>query len=129
MGGTEAGFGSFPWMALIRGGSMRCGGALVSSRWVVTAAHCVKDHQSFFNSGYRVYLGDYTLLQNVEPLPRQRFSVEDVVIHPEYKFTPQADRFDVALLLLDRGANLQPHVSPICLPNPREPSPKVGVSK
>ena len=42
VGGTEAGFGSFPWMALVRGSTNRCGGALISSRWVVTAGHCVR---------------------------------------------------------------------------------------
>ena len=30
-----------------------------------------------------------------------------VVLHPDYQFTPQADRFDVALLRLDRSAYLQ----------------------
>ena len=34
VGGTEAGFGSFPWMALVRAGQARCGGALVGDRWV-----------------------------------------------------------------------------------------------
>ena len=41
-----------------------------------------------------------------------------IVLHPNYKFTPQADRYDVALLKLDRPATLMPHVSPLCLPSP-----------
>merc|ERR1719186_1623771 len=69
VGGTEAGFGSFPWMALVRGSTNRCGGALISSRWVVTAGHCVRGHDSVFNAGYRVYLGEYRLYQNIEPSP------------------------------------------------------------
>ena len=40
-----------------------------------------------------------------------------IAMHPNYEFTPQADRYDVALLKLDRPATLMPHVSPICLPN------------
>ena len=32
VGGTEAAFGSFPWMALVKGGQTRCGGALVGDR-------------------------------------------------------------------------------------------------
>ena len=71
--------------------------------------HCVKDHTSIFNGGYRspiwilnkyetrpnwefkvvmstwlwfpparVYLGEYKLYQNVEPLPRQKFAVDEV---------------------------------------------------
>merc|ERR1712202_68622 len=79
VGGTEAGFGSFPWMALVRGSTNRCGGALISSRWVVTAGHCVRGHDSVFNAGYRVYLGEYRLYLNSEPLPRQKFYVESEV--------------------------------------------------
>ena len=32
VGGTDAAFGSFPWMALVKGGQTRCGGALVGDR-------------------------------------------------------------------------------------------------
>lgn len=37
-------------------------------------------------------------------------------MHPYFKFTPQADRYDVAVLRLDRPAHNLPHVAPICLP-------------
>lgn len=40
------------------------------------------------------------------------------MLHPNYEFTPQADRYDVALLKLDRPATLMPHISPVCLPSP-----------
>ncbi|XP_023333489.1 serine proteinase stubble isoform X1 [Eurytemora carolleeae] len=118
VGGTEAGFGSFPWIALIRGGNSRCGGALIRPSWVITAGHCVKTAQ--WPSRYRVYLGEYNLYQNSEPMPRQKFYVSEIVLHPNYQFTPQADRYDVALLKLDRPATLMPHISPICLPDPVE---------
>jgi len=116
VGGTEAGFGSFPWMALIRGGSARCGGALVRPSWVITAGHCIKSDK--WPSRYRVYLGEYRLYQNTEPLPRKKFYVSKIVMHPNYQFTPQADRYDLALLKLDRPATLMPHISPVCLPDP-----------
>jgi len=119
VGGSDAGFGRYPWMALVRGGLARCGGALVSPRWVVTAGHCVRGHDSIFSSGYTVSLGEYTLLQSSEPLPRQKFSVSRVVRHPLYLKTAQADRFDIALLELDREATLMPHIQPICLPTER----------
>ena len=32
VGGTDAAFGSFPWMALVKGGQSRCGGTLVGDR-------------------------------------------------------------------------------------------------
>jgi secreted trypsin-like serine protease len=40
-GGSTASRGQFPWqVALIVENSWFCGGSLISSRWIVTAAHC-----------------------------------------------------------------------------------------
>lgn len=41
-------------------------------------------------------------------------------MHPYFKFTPQADRFDVAVLRLDRPVQYMPHIAPICLPEKDE---------
>jgi len=116
VGGDNAGFGQYPWMALVKGSQAQCGGALVADRWVVTAGHCVRDHDNIFNLGYTVILGEHTLMQKSEPLPRQKFTVSKVHVHPLYQQTPQADRFDIALLKLDRPVRKMPHIVPVCLP-------------
>uniref|UniRef100_A0A0K2UTX6 Peptidase S1 domain-containing protein n=1 Tax=Lepeophtheirus salmonis TaxID=72036 RepID=A0A0K2UTX6_LEPSM len=113
VGGSEAGFGNFPWQALIRIGTSRCGGALISPYYVVTAGHCINSAKA---SSIRVYLGEYTLYRRIEPLPREKYGVSEIELHPYYRFTPQADRYDVALLRLNTRVNYQPHISPICLP-------------
>jgi len=47
LGGTDAGYGQFPWTALIQiysakhGLDKMCAGALVSPQFVLTAGHCV----------------------------------------------------------------------------------------
>lgn len=41
IGGAEAYFGEFPWQAHIRISGYQCGGVLVNSRYVATAAHCI----------------------------------------------------------------------------------------
>lgn len=46
------------------------------------------------------------------------------VVHPNFKFSPAADRYDVAVLRLDRPVQYAPHIAPICLPEAgRDPSP------
>lgn len=65
-------------------------------------------------------LGDYVINSAVEPLPAYTFGVRKISVHPFFKFTPQADRFDVAVLRLDRPVQYMPHIAPICLPDKGE---------
>lgn len=113
VGGDEAGFGTFPWQAYIRIGTSRCGGSLVNSWYVVTAGHCVARARP---SQVRVTLGEYVLKSDVEPLPGRTYGASLIKVHPYFKFTPQADRYDVAVIRLNRRVDYAPHISPICLP-------------
>ncbi|XP_013118851.2 uncharacterized protein LOC106095942 isoform X2 [Stomoxys calcitrans] len=117
VGGDDAGFGSFPWQAYIRIGSSRCGGSLISRRHVVTAGHCVARATP---RQVHVTLGDYVINSAVEPLPAYTFGVRRIDVHPYFKFTPQADRFDVSVLTLERAVHFMPHIAPICLPEKNE---------
>ncbi|BFG04404.1 serine proteinase stubble [Drosophila madeirensis] len=117
VGGDDAGFGSFPWQAYIRIGSSRCGGSLVSRRHVVTAGHCVARATP---RQVHVTLGDYVINSAVEPLPAYTFGVRRIDVHPYFKFTPQADRFDISVLTLERTVHFMPHIAPICLPEKNE---------
>jgi len=45
--GTNAAGGAWPWLvAIIQNGTQSCGGALVSSQWIVSAAHCFKQNNT-----------------------------------------------------------------------------------
>jgi transmembrane protease serine 6 len=63
-----------------------------------------------------VTLGDYILHSDLESLPHEVFTVVDVKLHPSFRFTPQADRYDVAVLVLDRPVQYKDNIKPICLP-------------
>lgn len=64
----------------------------------------------------KVTLGEYSLNSEIEPLAPVQVGVSEIFVHPYFKFTPQADRYDVAVLRLDRYVPYEPHISPICLP-------------
>ena len=73
-GGRSAGFGVYPWQALVLNQNSRCGGALVGRQHEVTAGHCVSNYTDTYKVpvGMKVYLGEYNLLTEKEPLPMQK---------------------------------------------------------
>ena len=74
------------------------------------------DHARARAEQVKITLGEYSLNSDVEPLTPVKVGVAEIFIHPYFKFTPQADRYDVAVLRLDRYVPYEPHISPICLP-------------
>ncbi|ODM91555.1 Transmembrane protease serine 9 [Orchesella cincta] len=144
VGGEDADFNEFPWLAaIVDKGTRRpfCGGALINDRFILTAAHC------FFFSGKKAedmevllhaHVLDMTVLQGWKDVElgiagsvrgpgydldkvtdadekTLRFEVEELISHP--LFTPKYD-YDFALLKLDRKIDLGDADSPtpVCLP-------------
>ncbi|OQR70059.1 serine proteinase stubble-like [Tropilaelaps mercedesae] len=114
VGGNDAEFGEFPWQAFILVAGSRCGGALVGRQHVVTAGHCVAKAKS--PDSIKVILGDLVLNSDIEELSHEEFNVLQIRVHPNFQFTPQADRYDVAILVLDRPVQYRENIMPICLP-------------
>ncbi|KAH7945331.1 hypothetical protein HPB49_009666 [Dermacentor silvarum] len=115
IGGEDAQYGEFPWQAHIKISRQQCGGALVNHYYVVTAAHCV--HHTPLRR-ISVILGAYDIQdQRYQSSQAQAYSVLEKKIHPNFAFSAsQPDRFDVALLRLDRHVRYQENILPICLP-------------
>uniref|UniRef100_H3CKM3 trypsin n=1 Tax=Tetraodon nigroviridis TaxID=99883 RepID=H3CKM3_TETNG len=117
LGGNSALPGSHPWMAAIYVGQQDfCAGTLVSSCWVVSAAHCF--FRSPLLSQIRVVLGQQRF--NVTDHNSKTFGVEKYVLPEQFSvFNPTLH--DIVLIKLKkqdgRCARRTPFISPICLPD------------
>nr|XP_056703999.1 complement C1s subcomponent [Euleptes europaea] len=112
-GGTKAEPGNFPWQVFFE--YPRAGGALISDRWVLTAAHVLEGNQNPTIYAGLFSVGQPTLLAT-KPLV-----VEEVFIHPGWKESPQEFRTDfdndIALVKLKEPVKMGPNISIICLPS------------
>uniref|UniRef100_T1JFB1 Peptidase S1 domain-containing protein n=1 Tax=Strigamia maritima TaxID=126957 RepID=T1JFB1_STRMM len=108
LGGHPAPRGKWPWQVVIlnRYKEAFCGGTLVASSWVLTAAHCAR--RRLF-----VRLGEHDLTKFEES--EEEIRVTDVFIHPHYD-TDTVDN-DIALLKLSSPAHYDNYVIPACIPH------------
>ncbi|XP_063802244.1 chymotrypsinogen B-like isoform X1 [Pseudophryne corroboree] len=110
--GEEAVPGSWPWQVSLqdRTGWHYCGGSLISSTWVVTAAHCGVGNTD------RVVLGEHDRNSNAEQI--QSLAVSRVFTHPNWNSNTINN--DISLIKLATPAVLDSTASPVCLANPGE---------
>jgi hypothetical protein len=116
VGGNDAAFGKHPWQAAIIKQSflskrISCGGALISSKWVLTAAHCV---HSATTSQIRVRLGEWNVRDQSEKFPHEDYEIERKDVHPGYK--PATFQNDIAVVRLAKDVAYKEHIVPVCLP-------------
>ncbi|CRL07282.1 CLUMA_CG020261, isoform A [Clunio marinus] len=133
-GGNQTNVDEYPWMALLeyskpnnrRG--FHCGGVLVTSRYVLTASHCVngKDLPSTWSlTGVR--LGEWDTSTEIdcdESFVNERVcndppvdvAIEEKLPHPNYDPFASNQHNDIALLRLIQNVPFSIYVRPICLP-------------
>ncbi|KJH40139.1 trypsin [Dictyocaulus viviparus] len=125
IGGRDVEEPKYPWTVLIVGPNTRCSGTLISSRHVLTAAHCLTRkilqetrcvHQHLPTTDIYVYPGSFIFYTGNHVNSYTRHRVVKTTVHPEYLCH---NRYcNLAL------AEISPQVGllgrPICLPNPDE---------
>ncbi|KAI6233650.1 Serine proteinase [Aphelenchoides fujianensis] len=94
---------AWPWTGeLLFDNRHQCGCSLISTEYVVTAAHCFSRTRD--PSHYRVLLGG----------PRDLLGLTSVLIHPLYQI--RASAYDIALLKISPRAELNSTINTVCLP-------------
>uniref|UniRef100_A0A3P9AXX7 Peptidase S1 domain-containing protein n=1 Tax=Maylandia zebra TaxID=106582 RepID=A0A3P9AXX7_9CICH len=109
VGGQAARAGSWPWqVSLQRFGSHFCGGSLINSQWVLTAAHCF---QTSTPTGLTVNLGRQSL-RGSNPNAVSR-TVTQIIKHPNYNSGTNDN--NICLLRLSSPVTFNNYISPVCL--------------
>ncbi|EAT48924.1 AAEL000059-PA [Aedes aegypti] len=129
IGGQLAFLSEFPWTALIeyrRNSSdetrFRCGATLISSRYVLTAAHCAHEGSNDFWKAIGVRLGEHDLDTTKDcefgecAAPPITVGIERIIVHENYNPRHKEHTDDIALIRLDREIQFSEDVAPICLP-------------
>ncbi|KMQ96720.1 serine protease easter [Lasius niger] len=133
VGGERTELDEFPWMALLEyqkpnGRTTACGGVLINKRYVLTAAHCIKGKDLPPNWRLTsVRLGEYNTDTERDCVQDGEDSVvcaddpitvgvEEQIAHEEYRPQSRDQRYDIALLRLNRDVAFTNFVKSICLP-------------
>jgi len=123
VGGGEAELDAWPWMAAIyaterTGRQLICGGSLITSRDVITAAHCMLGRRRVPRPArtLTVRLGELDLSSDDDGADPIDMKVSDIVIYPS--FNARNYQNDIAIIRLLGSAPHSHSIRPICLPRP-----------
>ncbi|XP_047035703.1 venom serine protease 34-like isoform X3 [Helicoverpa zea] len=113
VGGNETGVNEYPMMVAIadvRISEIKCGGVIISDRYVLSAAHCINGQSV---SNFALVVGEHDVTIGDSSATRA-YRIEQFLIHPQ--FTESNYDYDIAILRSASRIEFSEYVGPACLP-------------
>ncbi|GFQ89577.1 hypothetical protein TNCT_278291, partial [Trichonephila clavata] len=114
----------YPWIVpLMQKNKIKCGGAIISRKFILTAAHCVFNDESLKypecqgqKTTKKCYLKPDQL--SIKVLGKKqlgkKFKIKRIIPHPKFDYDVVV--YDIALLELEKPLECSRKTSPVCLP-------------
>ncbi|KAG8433805.1 hypothetical protein GDO86_012247 [Hymenochirus boettgeri] len=116
VGGSESSSGSWPWQVSLRYDRRHmCGGSIISSQWVLSAAHCFLLNRFLTVGKWKVYAGSIFLSNGIS------YSIRNIYYNGLYN--TQTNDYDVALLKTNEPIVFSETIRPVCLPRAHQEFP------
>ncbi|MFT7800501.1 transmembrane protease serine 5-like isoform X1 [Arapaima gigas] len=113
VGGSVAPEGKWVWQASLHWiGQHMCGGAILTQRWIVTAAHCFISFNMMEPSNWLAVVGT---VEAYDLVP-ESYRILEILWHPEY--SSDSNDYDLGLLHTIAKIDLNDRVQPVCFPSP-----------
>jgi len=116
VGGKPAKLNSWPWIAALGytdphsvGVKYLCGGTLITTKHILTAAHCINDDLK------TVLLGDHVIGDDNDGANPEEYEIANVFKHESYN--SRSYNNDIAVLELAEEVTFKKGISPACLPS------------
>ncbi|KAF6199793.1 hypothetical protein GE061_006091 [Apolygus lucorum] len=104
-------YGEVPWMVrILADGNFVCGGTLIATQAVLTAAHCLTNATV---KNWAVEVGEWDSSSQIEPKPTQKQTARIAVVHKDFNLLNSAN--NIAILFVRNPFELSETVGLMCL--------------